>query len=352
MALRDSEGFGLSATWADYINYNVFSYSFGRTYSSNAPSVAAGGAYGDNYVVMGVLCAPPMRTFPAALSTFFFGARVRLNGGGGNSGFIFADAADQCQFAVVFGYDGAISVKTMLTHNSNGQYVGGAVLGASDPLLIPVNGWQWVEVKGVIDAVAGAVTVRVNNTEVVALTGVNTAPYGATVRKIGAMRGSNDFHTQHWVLSDDTGAAPWNTFLGDVRVQTLFPTADDAVQFTHVGLGSNWLNAAKVPPVPFTDYNASSTVGEQDTFVMAPPSSDLGVIYGVHVKPLVYKSDAGARSGASVLKSDATTAVGATTVLSETAAQLKTMYQADPHTTAQWAPADAALIKVGYKVIA
>ena len=154
------------------------------------------------------------------------------------------------------------------------------------------------------------------------------------------------------MLCDDTGSAPWNTFLGDVRVQNLFPTANDAVQFTPTGLATNWQNAAKVPPVPFTDYNASSVVGEQDTFVMQPVSSDIGIVYGVHNKPLVYKNDPGARSGAAVLKSDATTAVGVTTVLSETAAQLKTMYQVDPHTAVQWTPVDVNLIKAGYQVAA
>jgi hypothetical protein len=123
------------------------------------------------------------------------------------------------------------------------------------------------------------------------------------------------------------------------------------VQFTPVGLATNWQNAASYPPVPGTNYNASSVPGNQDTFVLQQIDTN-DVVFGVHVKPLIYKSDAGARTAASVLKSAATVAVGATTVLSETSAQVKTMYQTDPATSAQWTAAAVNAMTAGARLVA
>jgi hypothetical protein len=220
-----------------------------------------------------------------------------------------------------------------------------------------MSGWQYIEIGAVIHATAGSVVVKVNGVVVLSVSGVKTrgASSSATVRRYGMLAGGanqNIFGTAHWYFCDGTGAAPWNGFLGDVRVQSLFPTADDAVAFTPHGNGANWLNGGQVPPVPFTDYNSATDVGAQDTFEMGDIPATLGIVYGVHVKPLIFKSDAGERSGASVLKSGGSVDVGASTVLSMTAAQLRKVYEVDPATGVQWTVAGVNAIKAGYRVTA
>ena len=115
---------------------------------------------------------------------------------------------------------------------------------------------------------------------------------------------------------------------------------------------ANFDVAASIPPSPGAIFNSDATVGDQDTFNCAPMATNLSTVYGVHVKALGLKSDAGARSLQTVLKSGATTALGASTALSTSAGQLKTMYQTDPNTSAQWTQANVNAAKPGYKVSA
>ena len=156
----------------------------------------------------------------------------------------------------------------------------------------------------------------------------------------------------HCYVLDTTGAAPWNTFLGDVRVFSREAISNDAVQFTPNGLANNWQNAALVPPVPGTDYNGSPTVGQQDTYVVQDVPSNLGVIYGASVIALMNKSDAGGRSMAAVLKSTATTSVGANIAIATSPIVTRQMYQTDPATGVQWVLAgmQGGKLKVGAKV--
>jgi hypothetical protein len=354
MALIDSEGFGLSTSFQDFVTYNALGFPAGGGIGQFNPSIHSSGTYGDPYLTFWNSTSAILRLAPAGVSAFFFGARTRLNGVGGNPCYLFCDTSFVNQFAVRFNTDGSVTALRGRTLSTT-DYTGGTVLGSSSALVMPVQGWQYVEIGGVIDASAGSVVVKVNGTTVLNLTGVNTrGSAAATMRRYGLQSDSGtstNFDTQHWYLCDDSGGAPWNTFLGDVRVQSLYPTANDAVAFTPTGLGTNWQNAASVPPVPFTDYNASSNVSDRDTFEMQDITTG-STVYGVNLKPLVYKNDAGARSGASVLKSGATTDVGTTTVLSETAAQLSKMYETDPHTSAQWTATAVNAIKAGYQVAA
>jgi hypothetical protein len=359
MALIDSEGFGMSTTWADYLSYGAFQYLPGALIGTAA--INTGGAYGDNYANAHNLNSTPVRAMAAAAATFYFGARTRIRQPSTSTviGYFLSDASFVNQIAIIILPDGTIQAKTAVGRTGSGERYNGAgtLLGATAPLVMPFDSWEYLEVFGVIDASAGAVTVRLNGATVLTLTSVNTrGSAGSTMQRIGFQGGGAGdnaaMDTMHWYLCDATGSAPWNTFLGDVRVQTLFPTADDAVQFTPNGLGSNYLNAAKVPPVPFTDFNASATVGNQDSFVMQDIDGSTTTIYGVHVKPLMYKNDAGSRSGASVLISGGTTAVGSTTVLSEGGAQLHTMYQTNPDTAGAWTAAAVNAHKAGYKVAA
>ncbi len=354
MALIDSEGFGLSTAIANYFTYSAFT---GIGAQSNLLSIGTGGPQGDNFLLNSVPVANAgvRRLLPTTPTTFIVGFRAAFMSDMTNYVF-FNDASANEQFHLEFTPTGQIRVvrnATVLVTTAAGTVPG--THSASSPTAF---NWVYVEVGATISPTAGAVTVRVSGVTVVNLTNVNTnnATAGTTISFIDWGGASASLVApnglMHIYISDTTGAAPWNTFLGDVRVQTLYPTGNDSVQFTANGLASNWQNAALALPVPGTDYNASSTVGQQDTFAMAPISTTIGAVYGVNVKPLLFKSDAGARSGQTVLKSGATTALGTSTPLLATATQMHTMYQTDPNTSAQWALAAVNAAKPGYKISA
>jgi hypothetical protein len=334
MALLLSEGFGWSTNATDYSTLGQWGAGLG--------AILTGGPFGDNYASISTTSGTPVITLPSLLSTFYFGARMNANGQ--NFG-IYGISPSQTQFNVNF-LGGTIEVRAA------GNTLAGSVVTTA-----PVSGWFYIEVFGTVSATVGAVTVRINGVSVIALTGLNTksdASY-ATVAgiKLILFTTPSPAYIAHVYICDNTGAAPWNTFLGDVRVQTLLPTANDAVAFTPNGLATNWQNAASVPPVPASDYNADATVGAQDTFAAAAMASGLGAIYAVNVKAMAGKSDAGPRSAATVIKSGSATGVAtAVSIGATTAQQVPGIFETDPNTTAPWSMAAVNAAKIGYKITA
>jgi hypothetical protein len=355
MALIDSEGFGLSTAIADYVNYGLFN----MINSTTGLSIGTGGPLGDNYMSAGLTGTDStglVRILPSTYSTFFWGARVAIPATGSSfaPNLVFYDASGSTeQFHLHF--DGISGQITALRGNTS--------LGASAAGAIPIAGgalnWAYLEVGAVLSATVGTITVKVNGTSVLALTGLNNCGGTGTVcgawgngHQAGQGGNAGSFSMMHHYFADNSGSSPWNTYLGDVRVQTLLPTADDSVAFTPNGLGTNHANAALVPPVPGTDFNSDATVNAQDTFTCASLAASITTIFGVNAKVLAQKSDAGSRSLQTVLKSSSTTVTGTGTALQQTPEQLRTMYQTDPNTSAQWTAANVNAAKVGYKVSA
>lgn len=487
MALLDSEGFGFSTNILDFTNYNVLTVQNNQ----GGQTIATGGPFGDNYLTMNINFL--RRLMASGASTFFYGHRMLT---GSTATIVFQDVLSNELFHVTFSNPtGTISVirgATTLGTAPAGSLPGGA------------SAWNYVEVGAVISTTVGSVIVRVNGVTVLTLSGVNTQ--NSTVSALMQQVMWEGQQVAHVYFCDNTGPAPWNTFLGDVRVQTLRVTSNDAVQFTptpasltvstgtvstttnnsatantvyyqkltvgtvggiltqadmalatsftgnaHMALyasnaantapsgaplatsaavanpvagtvtfafsggprlsaGIYWLalqtdttsswrqntsnpatsecsqaqaytsgfpttpapgtvgtalffmdmpyaptNAdviALTAPLPTTDYNADSNVGDQDTFNMTPMASSLTTVLGLNVKALAYKSDAGARSLEAVLKSGATTVTGTSVSLSVSPVQQRAMYQADPNTSAQWSQAAVNAAKAGYKVSA
>jgi len=343
MALIDSEGFGFSAVSGDYLTYGVLR---GANWT-----ISTGGPFGDNYFNIGnTNGGSPIRNLPSSATTFFTGCRVNLVTQSPNTvtAFYFCDISGNAQLTMTFNITtGIISVYRGST----------AVFLGSTASVLPASGWRFVEFGATIHSSSGTVTVKVDGVTVLNLAGQNTQGYvsSTTVGLVNWASQSASYNgcsIAHWYFCDDSGSAPWNTFLGDVRVQTVFPTSNDAVQFTPVGLASNWQNAAKVPPVPAVDYNSDTVVGHQDTFNCGASAAGVTSVYGVHVKALFQKTDAGARSMQTVLKSGVTTDLGPSTAISSSTQQVKKIYQTDPNTSAQWTLSNANAAQPGYKISA
>ena len=351
MALLDSEGFGWSTAIADFDSYGALNF-----YTGDDTSIVTNGPLGDNWLKVGSvsgITGTAGRYLPSSYTTLFCGMRVNNLGSytSGIPAFALIDSSGGTQLTVLINWNGnAVSLY-------RGSSSGGTLLGTSASNVFPTNGWFYLELGAVIaTGTSGSATVRINNGAVLSLTGIDTQATGnanaARVYWGFPGGGSNDVGIAHFYMCDNTGSAPWNTFLGDTRVQTLLPTSNATVQFTPNGLGSNYQNAANVPPVPATDYNSDSTVGDQDTFNIANAATDTTAVWGVHHKGLYLKSDSGSRFMESVLVSGSTTSLGTSTALGTSAQQVRTMFQTDPHTSAQWTVAAVSACKPGYRVSA
>lgn len=360
MALLDSLGFGMSTAYADFANYGVLASLPGNTNMV----IHTGGPLGDNYLsnyntnTNSSVCGAE-RVFPNAAGTFFFGCRFQPLDSNQQIGFMDTGAPNNLgaggypQFVLNFNaVTGVISVISGLH--------GGTLLAQSPTGAFVSGQWFYLEVGGVIGA-SGSVTVRVNGASVITAVAVNT--YGSSgapgasatvggVAWVGLYNNYANAFIQHMYFCDNSTTEN-NTFLGDVRVQSIFPSGPGGTtQFTPVGGATNWQNAATVPPAPGTDYNTDGTVGALDNFAIGGLDPSFSTIKAVSVKTLALKSSSGTRAVASTVLSGATTGTGASTPLGTTAAVVAAIFPNDPATSAPWTTSGVQACKPGYTVSA
>jgi len=221
MALVDAESWGLSTTTTDYSGGGINA-------AAGTWSVGTGGAMGDPYASMLSSTGTQTRTLPSTYNSFIYGARHTLNytssvGGNPLQYLIFQDSAGTEQFRLIISY-GYIQV-ARTTSNILATYITNQLLG---------NTGFFLEVSATISTTVGSVVVRINGIQVISLSNVNNQnAAGTTVGRVNwSVNNINLTLTlQHFYFCDTTGSAPWNTFLGDVRVYLLKNTSNDAVQF-------------------------------------------------------------------------------------------------------------------------
>lgn len=226
MALLDSEGFGMSTVASDFVTYGAS--------TSITGSIATNGPLGDNYFISGSTQYNGLtKVFPSSPTTFFMGMRLSTNSLSPN--ITISDAIGNTQISLIINGSGVISV-----------YRGNlATLLASTPsLAFPPNAWAYLEIGATIGSgTSGSFVIRVNQSIVLSQSGINTQGYtGDTVvnqfRIQTPQFGGGAFYVAHYYLCDNTGPAPWNTFLGDVRVQTILPVSNASVAFTPAVTGA------------------------------------------------------------------------------------------------------------------
>jgi len=151
------------------------------------------------------------------------------------------------------------------------------VLGVTDGGVLIAGQWHWVEVKVFVSNTVGTVEIRIDGKVVMALTNVDTSFSGGTEIDIITFEGGG-FNGQ-WddiYISDLSGSAPQNDFLGDGRVDTLYPDGDG--NYTEFGTTTGTPHSDEVNENPPDNSGASvitsTAANQRDTFTM----DDLAVI--------------------------------------------------------------------------
>jgi hypothetical protein len=233
-----------------------------------------------------------------------------------------AGSIDAVQF---IGFSLGTSSQILLAIDSVGRagvYRGTTLLG-QDPTPVAVNSFNYFELKVTFHTTAGSFELRKNGVTVASGSGVNTAFAGGTTADgitiasggaVFASLGGPGSSVDDIYLCDATGSVN-NDFLGDIRVETLFPNAAGATtNLTRGGTdsGNNWDQVNEAAPNDDTDYNSSATAGDKDTYAFTDLVTISGVVYGVQIIARVRKDDAGSRTVATVARSGATEADGPT----------------------------------------
>ena len=350
MAIVLSEGFGASTAIADFVTYGLF-------IAQVANSINTGGPLGDPYVALGgnrnYISLRPLAT---PLSTIYVGARFTHGSSvqGGTDTLLTLFSSGGLQQVSISVSETNFTSLTVWQGSTGNTSIGTGALNTP----LSLSAWTYLEFEVVISTTVGSVTIRQAGVTVLSLTGLNTAgdATNLNVANVGfgdANNGTANAGVQvaHVYVTNST--APNAGFLGDVRVFSRFPTANSAVQFTPTGLANNYQNAAKVPPVPSTDYNTDATALAQDTFSGPSLPSGLGNIFAVGIKSLFQASAAGGRTVGNVLISGVTTANGTAVQppVSPSATYQCDIFNTDPNTSAAWTAADAQATTFGYKIV-
>ncbi len=272
----------------------------------------------------------------------------------------FMDTGTIFQAQLLLNNDGTLEV-------IRGGVVGNAtsrstVTGGKSSLSISGGTYYFIEMKvTVADSIgAGTCVVKVNGTTYITVaTGQDlktTANATANQIFIGSMGGDNRT-TDHddLYICDGTGSAPQNDFLGDCRVEALFPDGEGAVnQFTgsDADTTNNHLHVDETSPDDDTTYVENATAGNQDLYTFGDLSAAPGTIFGVQSNIMAKKDDAGSRSAMALTRSGSTIYDGDTNALTEGSYEVhRHIDEQDPDTAAAWTEAGVNAAQFGVETV-
>lgn len=234
----------------------------------------------------------------------------------------------------------------------------GTSLGIGTIPIAP-NVFYYIEFKATISDTVGVITTRIDGVQDLNLSSQDTRNGGAVGTidgfRIGtlATSDSDPYTFDDLYLLDTSGSAPTNTFLGDIRVECLFPNGNGNSSVFSGSDGNSTDNYLLVddPTAPDDDttYVQASSVGDKDTYAFTNVTPGTGTVYGVQVGQYARKTDAGARSIASVARLSGTEVDSANFTLSTTYQYLLDMREAKPGGGA-WSVSDVNSAEFGPKV--
>lgn len=233
----------------------------------------------------------------------------------------------------------------------------GTLLGTSTSSMV-ANVYTYIEIKVLISDTVGTVELRINgsSTPEINLTSQDTRNAGTgTYNSVHIGFGNNfgNLDADDIYVCDGTGSAPFNTFLGDCRVDAHLPSANGSNNGSTPSTGSDrYATIDETPPNSDTDYNSLAAVNDKDTVNLpALAAVGVGTLYAVQVLAFAKKADAGAATICPVLRHSGTDYDGAssTGMSTDYTYALQQIYQQNPGTSADWTESDFNALEAGYK---
>lgn len=225
-----------------------------------------------------------------------------------------------------------------------------ALLGTAT-YFMPVNAWHWVDLRAKISTTVGEVEIWVDETQVMALTGLNTVANSGQTQFTTAQIGDNASGQGVAMLVDDWFIYTPGTRLGDSRIETLVPTSDASPNQATPSTGSNHYAVVDEAQFNTTDYlTMANTSGNKEVFGHGSLVSTPATVHSVAIKMVSQKSDAGAFSLEPLVIASGTEGDGSSQALSTTWSLQASIFETNPNTSAAWAYAAVNSSSIGYKV--
>lgn len=258
------------------------------------------------------------------------------------------------QLGVFVNTDGSLEVR-------RGSNAGAAVTGGLSAAGILSSGaWYHIECKVKLDdsIPAGSCEVRVNGATVLTVAtgqdlnnaGGNVAD-GISVLPGYTGYGHNNDSVDDIVVMDQSGSE-LNDWLGDVRIETIYPNGVGTHQDWSPSEGSNHAAVVDEAPPNTTDYIYSDTPSEKDTSALGNLGVTLSDIYAVQVNSYAAKDGAGDISIRNLIRSDGEDEAGAPAALSSSWLGARSIHTKDPATDAAWSQSAVNALEAGVEVVA
>jgi hypothetical protein len=273
-----------------------------------------------------------------------------------NNVFVLFDTTANVQMGLLSNADGTLSV----FRGSHSNILGTSTWAQT------ANQYAYIEFKWKIaDSISsGDVEVKVDGTSVLTISaGSDTqatanayathfAIWGNTPTITSAS--ASPYYWDDFYYCDLTGSTN-NTFLGPIRICTLFPTGNGNSSQMVGSDGNSTNNFQLVDEVGFnsdTDYVESATVGDKDTYGITDLPSTTNTVFGLQINTVARRTDTDAKSIAAVVRSGGTDYDQTGHSLGSTYALISDILETDPADSSAFTVSDVNNLEVGVKVSA
>ena len=279
-------------------------------------------------------------------ATFIWGLAVKRGTNGTFEMRFYSDALATQHVTVQVTTTGEIKV---FRGNTGGTQLGSTTASG----LVPSGSYTYIEAKAVLSDTVGAVTVRINGAQVFTVTGADTKNGGTKTAfdGIGMAITNATADVDDLVLMNGAGSAN-NDFIGDVKIETLYPTGNGTTSGLTGSDGNstdNYLLVDERPPNT-SDYNGSATDDLLDTYAMGDLTTLSGTVYGAVAYAYAAKSDAGTKGGAIMVRSGGTDYEKTDNALGTSYVYYNEIMEQNPNTSTAWTIATINSVELGYKV--
>lgn len=199
--------------------------------------------------------------------------------------------------------------------------------------------WHYIELKAKIDNSTGTYEIKVDGQTVMSDTGVDTQGSANNVVNRLEILGNSTQDTQYDdIYFLDVSGSDNTTFLGEVRIETVFPDAlGNENDFTASPAVDQHLNVDDgVTPDDDTTYNHSATATDRELYGFAALQGNVGTVFAVNAIMLVRKEEAGFREVRVIARSNVTEVEGSNEALAIDYVYKNHIYENDPNGGIDW----------------
>lgn len=218
--------------------------------------------------------------------------------------------------------------------------------------LFPANAYPFMEF-GFALGTSNPVVVRYEGAPVWTIPNVNTQSlFGTSINTLSFnTANSADALDDFYLCNGATGpgAFPCNTFLGDMRTATQFPTSNGTVEWVPL-TSTNWQEVTGTFHGD-TAYVRSSTVGAYDYLNFGPIATALNSVLGLKVVLALRKEDAGARTVAPVCVIGGVAYMGTASVMNTSYTYISSLWPVNPATGLSWTVSGVNGAQFGYAIV-